>query len=56
MSKKRAQMPLRMDEDIKLKLQYIADQNFRPVNKEVERLIIQYINDYEAEHGEINIE
>ena len=55
MPSKRPQIPLRLDRDVKRKLYYIADNNFRPVNKEVERLILNYIAEYEAEHGEIKL-
>ena len=55
MPSKRPQMPLRLDPDVKAKLQYIADNNFRPVNKEVERLIIRYIAEFEAKHGDIRV-
>ena len=53
MTIKRSQLPLRLDSNVKRKLQYIADNNFRPVNKEIERLIINYIADYESQNGEI---
>ncbi len=55
MPSKRPQLPLRLDPDVRYKLQYIADDNFRPMNKEIERLIIRYIAEYEAEHGEITL-
>lgn len=55
MPSKRPQIPLRLDFDVKKKLQYIADFNYRPVNKEIERLIIDYIASFEAEHGKIKV-
>ena len=47
---------IRLDEDVRYKLQYIADDNFRTINAEVTRLILKYIAEYEAEHGEIKIQ
>ncbi len=44
---------LRLDDDVKYKLQYIADNNFRTINAEVTKLILKLIADYEAEHGPI---
>lgn len=35
------------------KLRYIAESNFRTVNKELEMLVNQHIAKYEAEHGAI---
>lgn len=55
MSTKRVQLPFRLDPETKRKLQYIADDNFRPVNREIERLVLNYIAEYEAEHGEIKL-
>lgn len=46
---------LRLDNAVRYKLQYIADDNFRTVNAEVTRLILQYIAEYEQEHGEIKV-
>jgi len=48
-------VPLRLDPDIKAKLQYIADDNFRPVNKELEMLIMRHIADYESQNGVIPV-
>ncbi len=38
------------------KLRYIADNNFRTVNKELEMLVLRYIKEFEASHGEIEVE
>jgi predicted DNA-binding protein len=46
---------LRLKPELRAKLQYIADDNFRPVSKEIERLVLRYIAEYETEHGEIKI-
>lgn len=43
-------------DDITLeKLRYIADDNFRTLNKELEMLVKKRIAEYEAENGEIKI-
>ena len=55
MPSNRVQLPFRLDPETKYKLQYIADNNFRPVNKEIERLVLQYIAQYEAQHGVIEV-
>ena len=55
MPSKRQITVLRLDDDVRYKLQYIADDNFRTVNAEVTRLIINHIADYEKEHGEIRV-
>ena len=35
------------------KLRFIADNNFRTLNKELEMLVNQYIADYETKNGAI---
>lgn len=46
---------LRLDDDVKYKLQYIADDHFRTINAEVTRLILDYIARYERAHGVIAV-
>ena len=46
---------LRIDKLTLLKFRYIADDNFRTVNKELEKLIKAHIAEYEKEHGEIKV-
>lgn len=46
---------LRTDKLTLQKLRYIADNNFRTVNKELEKLVKTHIAEYEKEHGEIKI-
>ena len=41
----------RVDAEVLEKLRYIADSNFRTVNKELEMLVKQYISKYEDEDG-----
>lgn len=55
MPSKRPMTVLRLDDDVRYKLQYIADDNFRTINAEVTRLIINHIAEYEKEHGEIMV-
>lgn len=56
MPSKRQITVLRLDDAVRYKLQYIADDNFRTVNAEVTRLILQHIAEYEKEHGEIVVD
>ena len=43
----------RVDSEVLEKLRYIADSNFRTVNKELEMIVNQHIAKYEREHGAI---
>lgn len=43
------------DETILLKLNIIAKNNYRTRNKEVEHALKKYVDDYEAQHGAIDI-
>lgn len=43
----------RVDTEVLEKLRFIADSNFRTVNKELEMLVKQYIAKYEKENGAI---
>ena len=49
------QYSLRLEPLTRAKLQYIADDNFRPVSKELERLVLRYIAEYEQLNGPINV-
>lgn len=44
---------LRTDRETLEKFRYIADRNFRTVNKELEMLMQKHIADYETKHGPI---
>lgn len=44
---------LRIDNELMEKLKVIASKEDRPINKQIERITRQYINQYEQEHGEI---
>lgn len=45
--------PLRLDEDLMNKIKAIAEEEDRPVSKQIERMLKDYINRYESEHGTI---
>ena len=47
---------LRVDKTTLDKLRYIADNNFRTINKELEMLIKQHISEFEKQHGEIKVD
>lgn len=45
--------PLRLDGELMEKVRAIAEQEDRPLSKQFERIIREYINDYEQQHGTI---
>lgn len=45
---------LRIDDDLMKKVKMIAEAEDRPVSKQLERIIRQYVEQYEKEHGRIN--
>lgn len=45
----------RCDNEMKAKLEYIANKNTRTRNEEMIHIIKKHIAEYEAEHGEIEI-
>ncbi|MBP3327941.1 MAG: Arc family DNA-binding protein [Clostridia bacterium] len=47
---------LRVSEDLLDKVKYIAENNKRSANKEIEFALEQYVKTFEAENGKINIE
>ena len=47
---------LRIDQQTLEKLRYIADNNFRTVNKELEMIIKAHIAAYETKNGEIKVD
>ena len=47
---------LRVSEEMLEKIKYIAEQNKRSANKEIEFVLAQYIRKYEAEFGEIELQ
>ncbi len=46
---------LRISENLLDKIKYIAEQNKRSANKEIEFALEQYIRKYEAENGQIEL-
>lgn len=46
--------PLRLDNNLMDKLRKLAEQEDRPLSKQIERIVREYIQTYEQEHGEIN--
>ncbi|MBQ8228612.1 MAG: Arc family DNA-binding protein [Clostridia bacterium] len=47
---------LRVSEDLLDKIKYIAENNKRSANKEIEFALEQYVKKFETENGKINIE
>lgn len=47
---------LRVSENLMDKIKIIAKENRRSANKEIEFALSKYIEKYEAENGEINME
>lgn len=48
--------PLRIDNQLMDKLRKLANTEDRPLNKQIERIIREYITKYEQENGEIKID
>ena len=46
---------LRVSENLLDKIKYIAEQNKRSANKEIEFALEQYIRKYDAENGKIEL-
>lgn len=46
----------RVDSETLSKLRFIADNNFRTINKELEMLVKKYISDYESNNGVIHLQ
>lgn len=51
-----ANFVLRVPETKLNKLKYIADYNARSANKEIEFIITKHIEQFEKEHGNINLD
>jgi len=49
------QFTLRFSDEVRYKIKYIADNNFRPLSSEITMLILRHIAEYEREHGPINV-
>lgn len=48
--------PLRLDNELMTKLRKIAENEDRPLSKQLERIIRTYISEYEKKNGTIPIE
>lgn len=48
-------LPLRLEEDAKVKLEYIAYRHGRSANKEIGNLLLRYIDQFEKKHGLIDV-
>lgn len=48
--------PLRIDNTLMEKTRFIAELEDRPLSKQLERIIREYINQYEQENGTIQID
>jgi hypothetical protein len=55
MATDKRQFTLRLREENFEKIKYIATQSKRSIAMQIEFLIEKYINEWEAEHGKINI-
>ncbi len=44
---------LRIDDNLMDKVRKIAEKEDRPVSRQLERIIKQYVEQYEQEHGDI---
>lgn len=51
---KNSTYPLRIDEDLMKKVRMIAEKEDRPISKQLERIIRQYVENYEKEQGRVN--
>lgn len=45
---------LRIDEELMKKIKVIAEKEDRPVSKQLERIIRQYVEQYEKENGRVS--
>lgn len=51
----KVQTGVRFDQELLYKITYIAKQNRRSFNNQMEFLALEYVRQYEKEHGEIPI-
>lgn len=47
--------PLRIDNDLMQKMKKIAEKEDRPLNRQIERIVKEFVKKYEDQHGEIEI-
>ncbi len=48
--------PLRIDNELRLKVEYIANIEDRKISQQYERIIKQFISSYESDNGELVVE
>lgn len=48
--------PLRIDNDLMNKIRVLSDKEDRPINKQIERILKEYIENYEQNNGIIKTE
>lgn len=54
--KQSSSYPLRIDDDLKEKMKYVADYNGRSLNKEIEQVMKKAVESFELTHGEIKLD
>lgn len=47
--------PLRLEGELMEKVRAIADKEDRPLSKQLERIVREYVHDYESQNGNIKI-
>lgn len=47
--------PIRMDEELTLKIRHIAKLEDRSVNKQINAIVKSFVKDYESKNGEIKV-
>lgn len=46
---------VRLNDYLKEKLKFVADYNGRSMSKEIEQLVIKHVEQFEKEHGPIDV-
>lgn len=46
---------VRLNDSLKEKLKFVADYNGRSMSKEIEQLVIKHVEQFEKEHGPIDV-
>lgn len=47
--------PLRLEKPVMEKMRFLAKENARSINKQIEYSLKKYLDAYEKEHGEITV-
>lgn len=55
MAKNRSNRPCRIEDELYLKLKFLAQQENRSFNNYIENLFIEVVKLYEQQHGEIKV-